>query len=55
MSAVDCTNGLAYGGHHYAMTHAASKLTHLPALLAREEQSGITMVRLKVLKSVRFF
>jgi hypothetical protein len=26
MSAVDAINGVAHGGHHYAMMHAASKL-----------------------------
>lgn len=45
-SAVESKNGLAYGGHHYAMVHAASKLTDLPALISREKQSGISMVRL---------
>ena len=46
MSAVSAKNGLAYGGHHYAMAHAASKLKDFPALALREEQSGLTMVRL---------
>ena len=46
MSAVESKNGLAYGGHHYAMAHAAAKLKHLPALLKRENQSGLTMIRL---------
>ncbi len=46
MSAVNAKNGLAHGGHHYAMAHAASKLQEFPALLEREKQSGITMVRL---------
>ena len=46
MSAVESKNGLAYGGHHYAMAHAAAKLKHLPALLLREKQSGLTMIRL---------
>ena len=46
MSAVGSKNGLAYGGHHYAMAHAAAKLKHLPALLQREKQSGLTMIRL---------
>ena len=46
MSAVESKNGLAYGGHHYAMAHAAAKLKHLPALLQREKQSGLTMIRL---------
>jgi len=46
MSAVESKNGLAYGGHHYAMSHAASKLHRFPALLQREQQSGLTMVRL---------
>ena len=46
MSAVDTKNGLAHGGHHYAMVHAASKLKHLPVCVSREKQSGISMVRL---------
>ncbi len=46
MSAVDGVNGLAYSGHHYAMTHAASRLPDLPALMAREKDSGLSLVRL---------
>ena len=46
MSAVQSKNGLAHGGHHYAMAHAASKLKELPTCVQREKQSGISMVRL---------
>lgn len=46
MSAVDAMNGLAHSGHHYAMSHAASKLQNVPAAIVREKQGGITMVRL---------
>lgn len=46
MSAVQSKNGLAHGGHQYAMAHAASKLKELPICVEREKQSGISMVRL---------
>ena len=45
MSATDSMNGLAYSGHHYAMTHAASKLTELPATKIRERDGGLSSVR----------
>ena len=47
MSATDSMNGLAYSGHHYAMTNAASKLatSGLPATKVREVHGGLTSVR----------
>merc|ERR1719391_1794074 len=45
MAATDSMNGLAYSGHHYAMMHAASKLTGLKAPRLRERDSGLTSVR----------
>lgn len=46
MSAADSMNGVAYSGHRYAMTHAASKLAgQLPAAATREDEGGLTALR----------
>jgi Zn-dependent M16 (insulinase) family peptidase len=38
-------SGVAHSGHHYAMSHAASKLEGYPAAEIREKQGGLAMVR----------
>ena len=46
MSATDSMNGLAYSGHHYAMSNAASQLySDLPATKIRELEGGIASLR----------
>merc|ERR1711981_982721 len=46
MSATDSMNGLAYSGHHYAMSHAAAQLSGiLPATKLREAEGGLESLR----------
>lgn len=46
MSATDSMNGLAYSGHHYAMSNAAAQLSDvLPATKLREAEGGLESLR----------
>ena len=46
MSATDSMNGLAFSGHQYAMSHAASQLfRQLPATKIREVEGGLESIR----------
>lgn len=46
MSATDSMNGVAYSGHHYAMSSAAAQLSEiLPATKIREIEGGLESVR----------
>jgi len=46
MSATDSMNGLAYSGHHYAMSNAAAQLSNiLPATKLREAEGGLESLR----------
>ena len=46
MSATDSMNGVAYSGHHYAMSSAAAQLSSiLPATKIREIEGGLESVR----------